>query len=106
MVVGRDLKGERLGLFERHPAIDANTGHAADREPDRQEIARLAAAWKIGRRALHRANRAVWKGAGVEAGSLFCVMVVPQTDRILCHRHSPLFAADQGKVRPLVANCS
>src|SRR3990167_1300789 len=44
LVVGGDLKGESLALLERFAAVEANAPHAADRELDRQHVARLAAA--------------------------------------------------------------
>ena len=85
LVVGGDLEGERLAVLERVPAVEADARHAAHRELDRQDVARLAAG-KVGRRPVHRADRAVGKGPGVEARGLFRVMVVPQADRVLVHR--------------------
>src|SRR5205823_15076516 len=94
------LKGERLAVLEAVPAVEAKARHAAHRELDHQDVARLAA-WIVGRRPVHRADRAVGKGPGVKARGLFRVMVVPQADRVFLHRYSPLFAAEQGKVRAL-----
>src|SRR5207249_534210 len=43
LVVGGDLKGERLAVLERRAAVDAETGNSDDGELHRQLIARLAA---------------------------------------------------------------
>jgi hypothetical protein len=71
-------------VFKRVPTVKAKARHAAYRELDRQNVARLAA-WKVGRRPAHRTNRAVGKGSGVKACGFFRVMIVPQADRVLLH---------------------
>jgi hypothetical protein len=77
-------------VLEGVPAVEAEARHAANREVDRQDVAGLATG-KVGRCAVHRADRAVGKSPGIKTRGLFRVVVVPQADRVLAHSHSPLF---------------
>ncbi len=76
LVVGGDLKGECLAVLERIPAVETKAWHAAHREFDRQDVARLAA-WKVRRCPMHRTDCTVGKGLGVKACGFFRVMIVP-----------------------------
>ena len=80
LVVGCSLKRERLAVLERFSAVEAKAWHAAHRELNRQDIAPVAAGI-VGRRPVYGADRAVGKGPGVKARSVFRVMVEPQADR-------------------------
>ena len=100
LVVGCDLKRERLAVLERFSAVEAKAWHAAHRELNRQDIAPVAAGI-VGRRPVHGADRAVGKGPGVKARSVFRVMVVPQADR-----DAPLHAAGEPESTVLFARGS
>src|ERR1035438_3003224 len=90
LVVGRDLKRERLVVRELRPAIKPDAGDANYSELDRQDIALLAVGI-VARRAEDSAHGAVGKGLGIKASSIHGSTVIPETDRILVgHRRSPM----------------
>src|SRR5690606_8192660 len=76
LIVSGDLEREGFVMFERGPAIDAETGDAGDREFDRQRTARLGGRVIAGS-PVYGTHRAVRKGLGVEAGCSLGVLVVP-----------------------------
>ena len=69
LVVGRDLKRERLVVLELPPAVEPNAGYANRSELDHQDIALLAAGI-VARRAVDRAHGAVGEGLGIKASSV------------------------------------
>src|SRR5262249_51752639 len=87
LIVGRDLEREGFVMFERGTAVEPETGNAGNSEFDRQHVAPLAGRVVTGR-PVDGAHRAVGKGLGIEPGSSLGVLVVPEADRVLCHRPS------------------
>src|SRR5450631_79705 len=93
LVVGRDLKRERLVMLELRPAIKPDAGDANHSELDRQDIALLAVGI-VARRAEDCAHGAVGEGLSIEASSVYGSTVIPQTDRVLAgHCRSPMRVA-------------
>src|SRR5262249_44618308 len=84
LIVGGDLEREGFIMFERGAAVETNTCDAGDREFHYKYVARLARR-VIARRATDSAYRAIRKGLGVEAGSSFGVLLVPEANRVLSH---------------------
>src|SRR6266550_4058386 len=84
LIVGGDLEREGFVMFERGSAVKADTRDAGNCEFDCQHVA-LLARWEITGRAVDGAHRAVGKGLGVEPGSSLGVLIVPETNRVLCH---------------------
>src|SRR5262249_27799126 len=89
LIVGGDLEREGLVMFERRTAVEADARDAGDREFDNQHVTRFAGRVVTGR-TVDGAYRAVRKGLGVEAGGSLGVLIVPQTNRVLCHWESLL----------------
>ena len=87
LVVGRDLKRERLAVLERRPAVEAEAGDAHHGELDRQHVPFLPGR-KVARRAVHRADGRIGKRLGIEPRRLLGVAVVPEADRVLCWFHN------------------
>src|ERR1051326_9265278 len=84
-------------MCERGTAIEADARNAGNRELDDQHIARLAGRVVAGC-TLDGAHHAVGEGRGVETGSRLGVLIVPETNRVLCHCESFRFRA---KSRPI-----
>src|SRR5215470_3595845 len=84
LIVGCDLEGEGFIMLEHGTAVEAETRDASDCEFDGQHVTLLAGCVVAGcpEDGTHRAVR---KGFGVEAGSSFGVLVVPQANRVLGH---------------------
>src|SRR3546814_9509878 len=93
-----DLKREGFVVFERGPAVEAETRDTGNCEFDCQHVACLAG-WVVAGRAVDGTHRAVGKGAGVEAGSSLGVLIVPEANRVLCHYVSFRFEV---KPRPYI----
>jgi hypothetical protein len=66
------------------PAVQSDTGNAADREFDGQDVT-LFPGREVAWRTMDGAHFAVGKGLGVELGSSLGIFVVPEADRVLCH---------------------
>src|SRR5262249_18406601 len=92
LIVGGDLEREGFVMFERGTAVEAETRNAGNREFDGDHITRLAG-WVVARCTADRADRAIGEGLGVETGSSLGVLVVPETNRVLCHCDSFRFQA-------------
>src|SRR3954453_20871526 len=76
-------------MLERGTAVEANAGHAGDREFYGQHITSLAG-WVITGSTVYGAHYAVRKGLGVETGSSLGILIVPEANRVLCHaNHYP-----------------
>src|SRR5262245_19268565 len=82
LVVRRDLEGERLAVFERRAAVEAETGNAQDGELHRQDVSSLAAR-EVAGRLVNRSHFAVRKGSGVEARGILRVLVEPEANGVL-----------------------
>ena len=89
LIVGDDLKRKRFAVFEVVSAVEAQTGHAAHREFNRQDIARLAARI-VGWRPMHRVDHAVGKGSRVKTRGLFRITDIRQTICVLAHFYAHL----------------
>src|SRR5204863_1907098 len=84
LIVGGDLEREGFVVLEHGTAVEAETGYAGDRECDRQHVALLAGRVVTGC-TVDGTHRTVGKGLGVEAGSSFGILIVPEANRVLCH---------------------
>src|SRR3546814_3590715 len=100
-VCSSDLKREGFVVFERGPAVEAETRDTGNCEFDCQHVACLAG-WVVAGRAVDGTHRAVGKGVGVEAGSSLGVLIVPEANRVLCHYVSFRFEV---KPRPYIPIC-
>src|SRR3954468_24592427 len=69
---------------ERGTAVEADTGDAGDREFHGQHVP-LLAGWVVTGCTVHGTHGAVGEGFGVEPGSILCVLIVPQANRVLGH---------------------
>src|SRR5262249_450272 len=87
LIVGRDREREGFGMFERGTTVEANAGNAGNGEFDHYYVSRLAGR-VVARCTNDGAHFAVGQGLGVEAGGSLGVLIVPDANRILCHRES------------------
>ena len=100
LVVGGDLKRERLGVGERGPAVQADAGDATHREVHGQDVA-LPPGRVVARRAHDRTDLAVGKRLGVELRRIEGRAVEPQADRVLAgHRMFPIIG-ERGRSQAL-----
>src|SRR6185437_2766741 len=96
LVVGCDLKRERLGVPERWTAVETEAGKSEDGELHRQDVAGLAARI-IGRRLVYRRHFTGRKSSGVEARRVKSILVKPEADRVFCfHLPKSPFAVRSG----------
>jgi hypothetical protein len=78
-------------VLERVAAIEADARNAHYAEVDRQRVALLAGGI-VARRSRDLADGGVGEGRGIELGSFFGVMVVPQADGVFGHSSLLRFA--------------
>src|SRR5262249_35028611 len=105
LIVGGDLKREGLVVLEHGTAVEPHARDTRNRELDRQHVARFAG-WVITGRTMDRPHRTVGKGCGVEAGSSFGVLIVPETNRVLGHCMSfPHGARQRIRARAASSTC-
>src|SRR5687767_12753778 len=92
LVLRRDLKRERFVVLERGSAVEPEAGNAQYGEVDGEHVPLLPRR-EVSRCTVHRADRRIGKGLGVEPRRFFGIAIVPKTNRILCwlrHFTSPL----------------
>src|SRR5215813_2332238 len=89
-------------MFEHGTAIETDKRDAGNREFDHQHITRPAG-WVVTGCTVDGAHLAIGKCLGVEAGSSFGVLIVPEANRVLCHCESFRFEAKSRLVPHLLA---
>ena len=72
-------------MLELRTAVEADARDAGNFEFDDQHVP-LLAGWEIARRTPDGADRTVGKGLGIKAGGGLGILVVPDANRVLCHR--------------------
>src|SRR5690606_14608578 len=82
LIFGGDLERESFVVLERGPSVEADAGNPRNCEFDHQYVAFLAGRIVTGG-TVYGIHLAVGKGLGIEAGSRFRVLVVPEADRVL-----------------------
>ena len=71
-------------MFERRTAVEADTRDTGNFEFDCEHIS-LLAGWVVTRCTVDGTHSAVGKGLGIKASSGFGILIVPETNRVLCH---------------------
>src|SRR5215471_3638384 len=83
LILRCDLEGKRLAVLEHRTAVDTDTGDTQNGEFHRQYIALFAAARVVPGCLMSSGYFTIRKGCGVEARRFMCVLVEPETDRVL-----------------------
>jgi hypothetical protein len=89
-----------LTVPEHRAAVETETGNAQNGELRHQHIALLAAR-VVTVRVVNSGHFIIWKGVGVEARRLMCVLVETETDRVLLLHVRVLFVLDEDERRGL-----
>src|ERR1700722_9345929 len=87
LIVGGDLKREGFVMFEHGTAVETDTRDTGNSEFDREHIS-LFAGWVVTRCTVDGTHSTVGKGLGIKASGGLGILVVPETNRVLCHCRS------------------
>jgi hypothetical protein len=84
LIVSGDLEREGFVMFERGTAVEADTRDTGNLEFDCEHIS-LLAGWVVTWCTVDGTHSAVGKGRDVKASSGLGILIVPETNRVLCH---------------------
>jgi hypothetical protein len=87
LIVSGDLEREGFVMFERGTAVEADARDTGNLEFDCEHIS-LLAGWVVTWCTVDATYSTIGKGLGVKASSGLGIPIVPETNRVLCHRMS------------------